>query len=575
MTQPAALGQIRTQIMWDRLIAVVEEQAQALIRTAFSNTVREAGDLSAGVFDLQGRMLAQAVTGTPGHVNAMAASVGHFLARFPAATMQRGDVYITNDPWLATGHLHDFTVVTPCFRDDTLVALFAATSHVVDVGGLGFGPDGRQIYEEGIYVPIMTLFDQGTINRSLIDIVRANVREPDLLEGDFYSLAACNETGCRRLRAMMDEFELDRLDALAEHVIARSADAMLAEIRALPFGTYRYAMHIDGYESPVDIVAALTIGEDGIDVDLAGTSGPSDYGINVPLAYTQAYATFGIRCVVGSTVPNNAGSLATIRVAAPEGTILNAKHPRAVAARHTIGQMLPDVMLGCLHQAVPDIGPAEGTSCLWNFVLYGGDGIADGGASHANATPFTVTLFHNGGTGARPTKDGLSATAFPSGVRNTPVEINEAIAPILVRRKEYRTDSGGPGRWRGGLGQVMEIANIEGAPFVLSSMFDRVRNPPRGRDGGANGVCGRVSLASGPERGPMGRQTIPAGDTLVLEMPGGGGYGDPRARDPALVAADVRGGLVSRAAAADKYGVVLDDDEGVDSAATAALRRQA
>ena len=574
MSQPAALSQIRTQIMWDRLIAVVEEQAQALIRTAFSNTVREAGDLSAGVFDLQGRMLAQAVTGTPGHVNAMAASVNHFLARFPANTMKPGDVYITNDPWLATGHLHDFTVVTPCFRGDTLVALFASTSHVVDVGGLGFGPDGRQVYEEGIFVPIMTLFERGAINQSLIDIVRANVREPDLLEGDFYSLAACNETGCRRLVAMMDEFELASLDALADHVIARSADAMLAEIRALPFGTYRYAMHIDGYENPLDIVAAMTIGADGIEVDLTGTSGPSDHGINVPLAYTQAYATFGIRCVIGGHVPNNAGSLGTVRVSAPEDTILNAKHPRAVAARHTIGQMLPDVMLGCLHQAVPDIGPAEGTSCLWNFVLYGGDGIAGGGPAHANATPFTVTLFHNGGTGARPTKDGLSATAFPSGVRNTPVEINEAIAPILIRRKEYRTDSGGPGRWRGGLGQVMEIANIEGAPFVLSSMFDRVRNPPRGRDGGGEGTGGRVTLASGDERGPMGRQTIPAGETLVLEMPGGGGYGDPHTRDPALIATDVRDGLISRAAATDAYGVVITEDGAVDSQATARARHR-
>jgi N-methylhydantoinase B len=560
--------------MWDRLIAVVEEQAQALIRTAFSNTVREAGDLSAGVFDLDGRMLAQAVTGTPGHVNAMAASVGHFLDRFPANTMKQGDVYITNDPWLATGHLHDFTVVTPCFRDKALVALFASTSHVVDVGGLGFGPDGRQVYEEGIYVPIMRLFEAGEINRSLIDIVRANVREPDLLEGDFYSLAACNETGCRRLRAMMDEFDLESLDTLADQIIERSRHAMLAEIRALPAGTYRYTMHIDGYEAPLDIAAALTIGADGIDVDLAGTSGVSDYGINVPLAYTQAYATFGIRCVVGSTVPNNAGSLGTVRVTAPEGSILNAKHPRAVAARHTVGQMLPDVMLGCLHQAVPDIGPAEGTSCLWNFVLYGGDGIADGGRSHVNATPFTVTLFHNGGTGARPTKDGLAATAFPSGVRNTPVEINEAIAPILVRRKEYRTDSGGAGRWRGGLGQTMEIANIEGAPFVLSSMFDRVRNPPRGRDGGSDGTCGKVSLASGVARGPMGRQTIPAGDTLVLDMPGGGGYGNPHHRDPNLVAQDVRDTLISRAAAADLYAVALDDEGGVDIAATAELRRR-
>jgi len=572
MTAAGGLERIRTQIMWDRLIAVVEEQAQALIRTAFSNTVREAGDLSAGVFDLKGRMLAQAVTGTPGHVNAMAASVGHFIARYPLAEMRPGDVYITNDPWLATGHLHDFTVVTPCFRDARLVALFASTSHVVDVGGLGFGPDGRQVYEEGVYVPILKLFDAGAINRTLIDLVRANVREPDLLEGDFYSLAACNETGCRRLLAMMDEFSLDGLDALADHVVERSRAAMLAEIRALPFGTYHYAMHIDGYEAPVDLVCAMTVGESGIDVDLAGTSGVSDYGINVPLPYTQAYATFGIRCVVGAKIPNNAGSLAPVRVSAPEGSILNARHPRAVAARHTIGQMLPDLMLGCLHQAVPDIGPAEGTSCLWNFVLYGGDGIAGGGRAYANATPFTVTLFHNGGTGARPTKDGLSATAFPSGVRNTPVEINEAISPILVRRKEYRTDSGGAGRWRGGLGQVMEIANVEGAPFALSSMFDRVRNAPRGRAGGGEGARGRVSLASGAERSPMGRQSIPANDTLVLEMPGGGGYGDPRTRAPALVARDVRDGLVSRDAAREIYGVIVADDGVIEEDATKRAR---
>ena len=430
-----ALSRIRSQIMWDRLIAVVEEQAQTLIRTAFSNTVREAGDLSAGVFDLDGRMLAQAVTGTPGHVNAMATSVGHFLNKYPAPEMKPGDVYITNDPWLATGHLHDFTVVTPCFRADRLVALFASTAHVVDVGGIGFGPDARQVFEEGIYIPIMKLIEDGRINQSLLDIARANVREPDLLEGDFYSLAACNDTGCERLRDMMDEFDLDSIDGLGADIIERSRQAMLDEIRALPFGTYRYEMRVDGYEHPVDLVAALTIGEDGIDIDFTGTSVVSDYGINVPIAYTEAYASFGVRCVIGSNVPNNAGSLAPVRVSAPQGSILNAAHPRAVAARHAIGQMLPDVVLGCLHQAVDGIGPAEGTSCLWNFVLYGGDGIAGGARSHANATPFTVTLFHSGGTGARPTKDGLSATAFPSGVRNTPVEINEAIAPILVRRK--------------------------------------------------------------------------------------------------------------------------------------------
>jgi len=572
MTRNFPLSQIDRQIMWDRLIAVVEEQAQTLIRTAFSNTVREAGDLSAGVFDLEGRMLAQAVTGTPGHVNAMAASVGHFLAKFPARTMRAGDVYITNDPWLATGHLHDFTVVSPCFRDGALVALFAATSHVVDVGGLGFGPDARQVYEEGLAVPIMKLFDKGRINRSLIEIARANVREPTLLEGDFYSLAACNETGCRRLAEMMGEFELDELSGLAGHVIERSQAAMLAEIRALPAGTWRYRMRIDGYERPIDLACTMTIGADGIDCDFAGSSGASDLGINVPLPYTQAYASFGVRCVVGPKVPNNAGSLSPVRVTAPAGSILNARRPRAVSARHAIGQMLPDVVLGCLHQAVAGIAPAEGTSCLWNFVLYGGDGIAGGSETHPDAPNFTVTLFHNGGTGARPDKDGLSATAFPSGVRNTPVEINEAIAPIVVRRKEYREDSGGAGRRRGGLGQVMEIAHSQGAPFVLSSMFDRVQHPPRGRDGGGAGACGAVRLASGAKLKAKGRQIIPAGDSLVIEMSGGGGYGPPKSRAAEAVARDVQDGLVSPAAARRDYGVVAAADGTLDEAETARLR---
>ncbi len=477
----APLAQIELQILWNRLLSVVEEQAQTLMRTAFSTSVREAGDLSAGVFDLEGRMLAQAVTGTPGHVNAMAASVGFFLQKYPVAGMAEGDVYITNDPWLGTGHLHDFTVLTPAFRDGRAVALFAATSHVVDVGGIGFGPDGRQVYEEGVYVPIMPLARRGQINESLIELIKANVREPVQVEGDLYSLAACNEAGSRRLIAMLRDFDLDGLEALARHVIDSSHQAMLEEIRKLPFGTYFNAMRIDGYDRELDLVAALTIGADGIEVDFAGTSPVSSYGINVPLTYTQAYASFGVRCVIGGRVPNNAGSLAPVRVTAPEGSILNAPHPCAVAARHVVGQMLPDVVLGCLHQALGGSVPAEGTSCLWNPMLLGGHGLV-GEADYGTATPFAMNVFHTGGSGARPGKDGLNATAFPSGVRNTPVEINETVAPIVVWTKEYRTDSGGPGRHRGGTGQVMEIGHAEGAPFAISAMFDRVKHPPRGRD---------------------------------------------------------------------------------------------
>ena len=557
MTSPSALEQIHLQIMWNRLLSVVEEQAQTLIRTAFSTSVREAGDLSAGVFDLQGRMLAQAVTGTPGHVNAMAASVGFFLQRYGVEQMAEGDVYITNDPWQGTGHLHDFTVVTPAFRNGRPVALFASTSHVVDVGGLGFGPDARQVYEEGLYVPILPLATRGEMNQTLLAMVRANVREPDQVEGDLYSLAACNETGCRRLDDMMAEFELEDIGPLAEAIIGASSKAMLEQIHALPFGTYRNVMRIDGYESPIDLVAEMTIGESGIDVDFAGTSPISARGINVPLTYTQAYASFGVRCVVGAAVPNNAGSLAPVRVTAPPGSILNAPHPCAVATRHVVGQMLPDVVLGCLHQAVPDQVPAEGTSCLWIATLLGGHGVAgeaeDSEPKEAGET-FTISMFQAGGTGARPGKDGLDATAFPSGVRSTPVEINETIAPIVVWRKEYRPDSGGPGRLRGGMGQVMEIAHIEGAPFAISAMFDRVQHSARGRSGGDDGTTGRLRLKSGTSLRGKGRQRVPAGDRLILEMPGGGGLGDPATRDATLTALDLRDGLISADEAEKRYG---------------------
>ncbi|RMD63822.1 MAG: hydantoinase B/oxoprolinase family protein [Alphaproteobacteria bacterium] len=559
MTQSSALEQIQRQIMWNRLLSVVEEQAQTLIRTAFSTSVREAGDLSAGVFDLKGRMLAQAVTGTPGHVNAMAASVGSFLARYPVEMMEEGDVFVTNDPWTGTGHMHDFTVVSPTFRDGCPVALFASTSHVVDVGGRGFGADARQVYEEGLRIPIMPLARRGKMNESLLEIVRANVREPVQVEGDLYSLAACNETGSRRLLDMMVEFGLESIDPLADAIIENSRQAMLEEIRALPFGTYKNAMRIDGFDRPIDLVATMTIGEEGIDVDFTGTSPVSNYGINVPLTYTQAYASFGVRCVIGGAVPNNAGSLAPVRVSAPLGSILNAPPPCAVTARHIIGQMLPDVVLGCLYQAKPDAVPAEGTSCLWIITLLGGHGVAEDAAG-AGGQPFTISMFHAGGTGARPGKDGLNATAFPSGVRNTPVEINETVAPILIWRKEYRTDSGGPGTYRGGTGQVMEIAHADGAPFAVSSMFDRVDHPPRGRGGGKNGACGRVRLASGAVLRGKGRQTVPAGDRLILEMPGGGGLGEPLSREAQRVVEDVRNGMVSPEAAERDYGLVVRAD---------------
>ncbi len=567
------MSPIRLQLMWDRLIAVVEEQALTLIRTGFSTSTREAGDLSAGVFDLRGDMLAQAVTGTPGHINSMARAVRHFIAKFPVATMKEGDIFLTNDPWKGTGHLHDFTFVTPTFRRGKMVAMFASTCHVVDIGGRGMGTDARQVFEEGLYIPLMRFARAGTVDETLIEIVTVNVREPVQVVGDLYSLATCNEIGCRRLVEMMDEFAIDDLDRLGKHILEKSKQASLEAIGKVKPGIYKFSMTVDGYDKPLDLVATMTVGATGIDVDFTGTSGVSPYGINVPVCYTEAYASFGVKCIVAPKVPNNEGSLSVIRVTAPEGCILNAKHPSPVAARHVTGQMLPDVMFGCLHQAMPDGVPAEGTSCLWNLFALGGPGRTDGDpAETVNAIPFTVMSFHAGGTGARPGADGLSATAFPSGVKNVPIEVNEAVSPILVWRKEYRQDSGGPGEFRGGLGQIMEVGTLDDAPFALSAYYDRIDHPPRGREGGHNGMAGTLTLQSGGKLRGMGQQTIGKTDRVIISAPGGGGLGNPRKRAIESVVQDVREGFISAEAAKRDYGVAVGADGSVDTAETRKLR---
>jgi N-methylhydantoinase B len=571
----AALAQIHQQIMWSRLIAVVEEQAQTMIRTAFSTSVREAGDLSAGVFDGHGRMLAQAVTGTPGHVNSMANGVKYFLDVYPLSGMKPGDHYITNDPWLTSGHLHDITVVTPTFYRGEAVALFANTIHVVDIGGLGMGPDGRQVFEEGLSIPIMPLAREGRMNEDLLRLVRSNVREPLQVEGDIYACAACNDEGSRRLIEMMDEFEIANLDRLGDSIIDASRDATVARIRALPRGTYRNTLTMDGYDKPLVLKAALTISDDGIHVDFAGTSPASAYGINVVMNYCLAYSAFGVKCLVAPDVPNNAGSLAPITVSAPEGCVLNVKRPWPVAARHTVGQMLPDVVAGCLHQAVNGGVPAEGASSLWNPQIFGGGSLVDEveEGTDANELPlFSTVIFHCGGTGARPGKDGLSATSFPSGVRTIPVEATESIAPVIFYRREFRDSSGGPGKFRGGLGQAIEIGGAGANPVALLCNFERVKNPARGRDGGGLGGAGTVALRSGRPIRPKGRQTVPARDAICLGLPGGGGFGNPRTRDAQQVLDDVLDGLITAEEARRDYGVAIDAQGRLDSIETERLR---
>ncbi|GBQ88851.1 N-methylhydantoinase B [Acetobacter nitrogenifigens DSM 23921 = NBRC 105050] len=518
-----AQQEIRFQIMWNRLISVVGEQARILIRTAFSPIVRECEDISAGVFDTQGRMVAQAVTGTPGHVNSMAESVGHFLRHFPVETMKEGDAYITNDPWMGTGHLNDFVITTPAFYRGKLVALFSCTGHLMDIGGLGNGPDATDVFMEGLSIPMLKLVDQGVVNETLMAMIRANTRLPVDTEGDTYSLVACNEAGAVALRDMMDEFDIDTIEPLANYIIDRSRQAVLEKIAALPKGRWSHAMTVDGYDAPLELKATLTVAEDGVSVSYDGSPAAVTRGINVPLAYTKAYTVFGLACAISPDVPNNAGSLAPYRVDAPAGSVLNALRPAPVSSRHIIGQMLPDMVFGCLRTPLPDRVPAEGTSCLWNIAVRGV--WAPDGDSKPRA--FALAITTNGGTGARPGLDGLSATAFPSGVHGTPVEIAENQCPLIFWKKELRDGSGGAGLTRGGDGQIMEIGTTNDASFELLAAFDRVKYPPRGALGGSNGAAGIVKTSKGRSLPSKGLHVIASDERLHLLTPGGGGLGAP------------------------------------------------
>ncbi len=540
----SAAQELHNQVMWNRLISVVEEQAITLVRTAFSTSVREAGDLSAGVFDRKGRMVAQAVTGTPGHVNTMAAAVGHFIDDIGPERIYPGDVYITNDPWKGTGHLHDITVTTPVFRDPaddgSLIGFFSSTAHVVDVGGRGYGPEAREVYEEGIRIPILKWVERGELNDDLATMVRWNVREADQVIGDIHGLAACNETGRRRLLSMLDEFDLPDLDDLATFVFERTTAATMAALASVPPGTYSNTMTVDGYGDPVQLACEITVTDEGMHADFAGTSPLSRQGINVPLGYAEAYFTYAMLVALAPELPNNFASLAPFTVSAPPDVILNAQHPNPVAVRHVIGHFVTDLALGAIAQALPDVVPAEGAGALWNF---------QASARQASASnprpPVELLMFNSGGSGARPALDGLTATAFPSGVRTMSAEATEQIGPIIIWRKEIRANSGGAGRQRGGMGQILEVGPTGGYQFEFSAMFDRVATPARGRYGGEDGAPGKVYLDDGTPFPTKGVGTVLAGRRLVMELPGGGGFGDPSERDPAATENDRRQGYTS------------------------------
>lgn len=551
---------LHQQLMWTRLIAVVEEQAQALLRTAFGSVVREAGDLSAGVYDAKGRMMAQAVTGTPGHVNTMAMAVGHFLERFPLHSMQPGDVFVSNDPWLGTGHLFDYVVVTPAFIGTQAIGLLASTSHVTDVGGRGFTAEAASVFEEGTLIPHMHIRTAGELNQQLFDIIAANSRNPTEVLGDIRSLISCNDVGARRLIEMMQEFGLSSLDVLAEHIFIHSADAMRKAISNVPDGNYKSSMVIDGYEEPITLQTELVVNGDKLVLDYAGSSLASRFGINSPKCYSDAYSVFGLKCILAPDVPNNHASLSCFEIRAQAGSCVAPDRPSPVTARHVIGQMLPDAVFGCLAQAVPSEVPAESAGSIWVLAM------SDAGTSQQGAkkvddvdgtavtTPFNVMNVGLGGVGATPYARGLSTTAFPSGVGGIPVEVTETESPLVFYRKEFLPDSAGAGHFPGGLSQTIEIGHRDQQAFLVSAAtWDRFDNPPRGRNGGHNGAPGTARLGSGKKLKGKVTHTIPEGDTLVVELPGGGGFGDPGQRPAQDVIADVDSGYISQCTAQKLY----------------------
>lgn len=512
---------IQLEILWSNTISIVSEQARALQRVAFSPIVREAGDLANALFDRRARMIAQAVTGTPGHINSLAAAARNLLREIPAESLEPGDVMITNDPWMSAGHFFDITVLTPIFRRGRLIGYCGSTIHHTDIGGYGVGSGARDIHEEGLWIPVLKLYEAGQPNETLHAMLRRNVRTPDALFGDLGAQIASGNVAAERLNAMCDRYGLDDIEELSDQIIGRSEAATRAAISRLPSGTYDGESVFDVPSGEmVTLRTAVTIDAEGSEIliDFAGSSGPSQLGINVVMAYTHAYATFAVRSTLNPELPNNFGSLAPIKVSAPESCIVNAKYPSPVNARHVVGMYVPFPILKALAQVAPDRVVAEGAGAVWTIQIQGQD---------REGRAFTSSMFnYSGGMGARATKDGLSAICYPTGVAAVPTEVLEASMPIVFDRKELELGTGGAGLRRGGDGQRIEFRMRSGRPWLLNALPSRVRSEAAGLLGAGPGKRGTF-LVNGEPVYQARKIEMQADDVITMITPGGGGYGAP------------------------------------------------
>ncbi|WP_037080748.1 hydantoinase B/oxoprolinase family protein [Pseudonocardia spinosispora] len=544
MIDPVVVG-----LVANRLHSLLNEQQAALVNTAFSPVVRESLDLACAVFDSRGDMVGQSTGGTPGHINAMATGMSHIAAKYPPDALADGDVLITNDPWMTAGQINDLTVATPVFRAGVLVAWFASCCHSPDIGGRILSAAATEVFEEGLRLPIMKLRTAAGPNETLEALIRANVRTPDETMGDVYAQVSANQVGARSLARMMDEFGLDSIDPVAHDIMDRSEQALCAALRALPDGCYTAAVTSDGFDDEaIELRVAVTIEGASATVDYAGSSPQSPYGVNVVLNYTRAYTSFAIKAALAPEVPHNAGSFRPVTVTAPVGSVLNCVDPAPVASRHLVGHFLPSLLFEALRPVVPGGLPAVSADALWMTVWRGSD--------MGEAQPFTLTVFGAGGCGARPDKDGLNTTGFPTGVRAAPTEVLETLTPLVQQRRELRPDSGGPGRYRGGLGQIVEVRRRGEHGWTVNANIDRVANPAAGTEGGDAGALGSFTdLATGAALPRKRLVRLSADARVQLLFPGGGGYGDPAERPVEQVLEDVANGYLTPEAAESHYNV--------------------
>ena len=532
----ARLDAVTLEVLWTRVISVVDEAAKAIVRTSFSTLSNEANDFACVLTDAQGRALAQNSGSIPSFIGTLPATVRHFIRELGAESMRPGDVLITNDAWLGTGHMSDVSVLKPIFHRDRLVAFSATTSLMPDIGGRIRAIEAREIFEEGLHIPLARLVRDGRVDDTMVALIRANVRTPDQTMGDIWAQVSANELMERRVRSLMDDYGLDNLTELGDELFSRSERAMREAIRAVPDGTYRYGFRTDGTGAPFEFKIALTVRGDEIVADYAGSSPQQPRAINCVMAYTFAMTAYAVRCVLLPGLPNNEGMYRPVRVEAPEGSILNPRFPAAVVSRATTGHYVPALVLGALHRVIPDRVMAGVGSPLWALSQ---------SSTREDGRPYTTVLFFNGGMGATPIKDGENVLSWPSNISSTPVEVAERQSPLFFHYKRLRAGSGGAGRFRGGLGQDTLIESRSPRPIVLSVMAERTKFPAPGLAGGAAGGLGDVRI-NGTRIDNRKQHVLERGDRVLVSTPGGGGYGPRGKRDRTLIARDRALGYVGR-----------------------------